>query len=36
MKITMKNISVTELVEGYEDKTATEEGIRGYGSRLIN
>jgi hypothetical protein len=34
MKITMKNISVTELIEGYEDKTKTEESIRGYGGRL--
>jgi hypothetical protein len=34
MKIIMKNISVADLVEGYEDKTKTEEGIRGYGGRL--
>ncbi len=32
MKIVLRNIKVSELVEGYEDKA--EEGVRGYGGRL--
>ena len=32
MKIELKNITVRDIVEGYEDKS--EEGVRGYGGRL--
>ena len=32
MKITLHNIKVSELIEGYENKA--EEGVRGYGGRL--
>ncbi len=32
MEIKLKNIKVSELVDGYEDKA--EEGIRGYGGHL--
>jgi hypothetical protein len=32
MKIALKNIKVSELFKGYEDKS--EEGVRGYGGRL--
>lgn len=32
MKIELKNIRISELVEGYQDKA--EEGVRGYGDRL--
>lgn len=32
MKISLTNIKVSELIEGYEDKA--EEGVRGYGGRL--
>ena len=33
MKITLKNISVSELAKDYKDES--EQGVRGYGGRLI-
>ena len=34
MKIDLKQVTIGELIEGYADNSATEEGIVGYGGRL--
>ena len=34
MDITLHEIKIRELAEGYQDFSATEEGIVGYGGRL--
>ena len=34
MKIELTRVTIRELVDGYADKGATEEGIVGYGGRL--
>ena len=34
MEITLREIRIRELAEGYQDLSASEEGIIGYGGRL--